>query len=438
MASSFEWRDVLRAKRRNYFVCAAFFLCGLLFHCLVTRTFPVRLVLTELVWSVSLFMLGMSVGTGWVASRWASLIATSICLVATTMLVHQSGGPTSPYFQMFTALPFLLAMFSPETLVPTLLGSGATLGAVVLVDLLAQVPPERVALQVVDFVMLVALALVGMRTYRRMVDAQRTTDQQRLEVMEQLADSERRRARSERERAEVERLVLVGQLAAGVAHEVNNPLAYVKSNLGFLEREVRNPDPLMDRDELRLVLAETQQGVLRIQQIVTDLRSFSRAGSQSEEEQGQLESALLEATRLASVRLRERGHVLLALDPGLPMVRLGQRHLVQVLLNLLLNAADAVEAADPTCMAHISVRAWRVEALVRVEVDDNGPGIAPEVLQRLFEPFYTTKPPGQGTGLGLALCREFISRVGGTIHAENRPGGGARFVIQLPVIPALT
>ena len=107
-----------------------------------------------------------------------------------------------------------------------------------------------------------------------------------------------------------------------------------------------------------------------------------------------------------------------------------------MLLNLLLNAADAVEMADPKSLAHISVRAWQVETQVRLEVDDNGPGIPPAVLSRLFEPFYTTKPPGQGTGLGLALCREFISRAGGTIHAENRPGGGARFVMLLPVAPA--
>jgi C4-dicarboxylate-specific signal transduction histidine kinase len=209
----------------------------------------------------------------------------------------------------------------------------------------------------------------------------------------------------------------------------------VKSNLAFLEREARGGKSL-DCEELCEVLSETRQGVLRIQQIVTDLKDFSRAGNGGDEARGVLEEAVLEAKRLASVRLRERGDVLLALDPGLPAVRLEQRRVVQVMLNLMLNAADAVELADPTCQAHITVRAWRVEEGVRVEVDDNGPGIPLEVLPRLFEPFFTTKPPGRGTGLGLALCREYVSRVGGSLHAENRPGGGARFVLRLPVAPA--
>ncbi|HZI06328.1 MAG TPA: ATP-binding protein, partial [Archangium sp.] len=82
--------------------------------------------------------------------------------------------------------------------------------------------------------------------------------------------------------------------------------------------------------------------------------------------------------------------------------------------------------------AAIAVRARQVEGGVRLEVEDNGPGIPEEVLKRLFEPFFTTKPPGKGTGLGLALCREYVSRVDGSLHAENRPEGGARFVLWLP------
>jgi len=106
--------------------------------------------------------------------------------------------------------------------------------------------------------------------------------------------------------------------------------------------------------------------------------------------------------------------------------------MVQVLLNLLVNAADAVELVTPSRPAHIGVGARRVDGGVRVVVEDNGPGFAPEVLSRLFEPFFTTKPPGKGTGLGLALCREFVSRAGGSLQAENRPEGGARFVLRMP------
>ncbi|HZI07101.1 MAG TPA: ATP-binding protein, partial [Archangium sp.] len=148
-------------------------------------------------------------------------------------------------------------------------------------------------------------------------------------------------------------------------------------------------------------------------------------------DEGVAEDAIQEAKRLASVRLRGLGDLSLEVDPGLPRVRLGQRHLVQVLVNLLLNAADAVEEAVPPRRARIEVRARRVEGGVRVEVEDNGTGIPREALPRLFEPFFTTKPPGKGTGLGLALCHEYVCRAGGTLTAENRPEGGARFVLTL-------
>jgi two-component system, NtrC family, sensor kinase len=423
---------LLRVNRKNYIVCGSVLPTVVVLHCVVTRTLPVGLVVSQLVVGALFLLLALGLGARSIPTRYLDAAAGVLAIVGTTVFVHLSGGPDSPYFHVFSALPFLLAMFTPATLVPTLVGGGVTLSAVLLVGILAGQPPAHLLLQALDFSLLLGLALFGTRTYRRMAQAQRTAHQARLHALEQLAESERRRGDAERERAEVERLVMVGQLAAGVAHEVNNPLAYVKANLSFLERELEEGE--LDRQELRGVLAETRQGVLRIQQIVTDLKDFSRAGSRSDEARGSLEVAVHEAKRLASVRLRERGEVLLALDPDLPVVGLEQRRVVQVVLNLLLNAADAVELADPSCQAHITVRAWREEAAVRVEVDDNGPGIPPEVLPRLFEPFFTTKPPGRGTGLGLALCREYVSRVGGSLHAENRPGGGARFVLRLPVV----
>ncbi|PTL79916.1 sensor histidine kinase [Vitiosangium sp. GDMCC 1.1324] len=423
-----------RVKRKNYFVCAAILAGGVVVQGVVSDDIGSAFLLVQLGWSVGFVVLGLMVGAGWIAVKSSGFGSGLVSLVGVTALIHLTGGPYSPFFPLLIGLPLALAMFTPDTRTPTIVITGGMLGAVVMLDGMAGMPLRRMLLQVSGFGVLGGVAIVGSQTYQRMRGAERSAQQERLEALERLAESERLRMRAERERTEVERLVMVGQLAAGVAHEVNNPLAFVKSNLCFIEDELKRESTTQDRAELYDVLAETQQGVLRIQQIVSDLRRFSREGDESGE-QGRPEDAMHEAKRLASVRLRGLGEASLDIAPGLPAVRLGQRHLVQVLLNLLLNAVDAVETAVPARRALIWVRAQTVDGKVQLEVEDNGPGIPPDVLPKLFEPFFTTKPPGKGTGLGLALCREYVSRAGGTLHAENRPEGGARFVLVLPAVP---
>ncbi|WP_375770279.1 ATP-binding protein [Archangium gephyra] len=441
-ADSTGQRALIRVKMKNFFVCSALLIGGFIAHGLAGG-FSLALALTYLGWCASFMAVGAAVGAGWIPVKSTGLWTGPVTLGATAVLIHLTGGPRSPCFPMLGSLPFAMAIFSPDTRLPTVLASVWVVASTVVLDVMAGVALREMLMHVASFGLLGAVAIVGGQTYRRMSEAEKVAQQERLvaqqerlAVLEQLAESERRRVRAERERAEVDRLVLVGQLAAGVAHEVNNPLAFVKSNLGFLERELRNEGGPLDVAELRDVLAETQDGVLRIQQIVMDLRRFSREMEGGDE--GLVEDAIHEAKRLASVRLRGLGDMALEIGPGLPLVRLGQRHLVQVLLNLLVNAADAVEDAEPARRAVIAVRARQVGGGVRLEVEDNGPGIPEDVLPRLFEPFFTTKPPGKGTGLGLALCREYLSRVDGSLHAENRPEGGARFVLWLPAVGALT
>ena len=436
-ADSSESRLLLRVKRKNYFVCAALLIGGAFLQGLWSGAFVPVLVLVQLGWSASFVVIGGGIGAGWIPLRLTGVLSVLVSLPAVTVLIHFTGGPASPYFPLLGAVPLIIAMFTPDARLPTVLAIGTTLVALFALGVLAGEPMRVMLQQLSSFGLLGVMALFGSQTYRRMRNAEKSAQQERLVALEQLAESERRRMRAERERAEVERLVLVGQLAAGVAHEVNNPLAFVKSNLHYLDRELSGTlSP--EKTELRELLNETRQGVLRIQQIVMDLRRFSRDGMGSEEAEGVPEDAMHEAKRLASVRLRSLGEVALDVTPGLPRVRLGQRHLVQVLMNLLLNAADAVEGAVPPRRAHIVVSAREVEGGVRLEVEDNGPGIPPEVLPRLFEPFFTTKPSGKGTGLGLALCREYVSRAGGMLQAENRAEGGARFVLVLPAMPELT
>jgi signal transduction histidine kinase len=420
----------LRVKRRIFFVSASMILAIPLVRLLLSGTIIPTLALVQLLWGLSHVLLGVCVGAGVLAPWLGGTLAAMVCVPAVSAIIHFTGGPASPYFVTIVCVPLLVALFAPDSRLPTLVSYGGMLVAVVVLNRLAGVPSGTYLPQLLVFGCVGVFGFYGGRTYRRLRETERTAQEERLSALERLAESERLRVRAERERAEVERLVLVGQLASGVAHEVNNPLAFVKSNLHYLERELLEEDGPPDKGELRELLNETREGVLRIQQIIMDLRRFAREGDMATEP-GSPAVAIEEARRMASVRLRSMGEVVVDVTPGLPEVRLGQRHLVQVLVNLLLNAADAVEEAVPARRARIVVRARRVDGGVRLELEDNGTGIAPEVLPRLFEPFFTTRPPGKGTGLGLALCRDYVTRTGGTLTAENRPEGGARFMLTL-------
>ena len=234
---------------------------------------------------------------------------------------------------------------------------------------------------------------------------------------------------SETRRAHAERLAIVGRLASGVAHEINNPLAFVKANVSVLHRELFGPRPL-SASEAREILDETAVGIDRICQIVADLKSLSHEG-RDEVEPVDLRDLVDGAVRLASVRRPAGLKVLVEVPRGL-LVRANRRKLAQVVLNVLVNAGESIDEAK-TVNPCVSVRSTGVDDGVALFIDDNGPGITPDALQHLFEPFFTTKAPGKGTGLGLALSREYLAAFGATIRGANLPGGGARFTVTLKV-----
>ncbi|MFZ5442921.1 MAG: sensor histidine kinase [Myxococcota bacterium] len=225
---------------------------------------------------------------------------------------------------------------------------------------------------------------------------------------------------------QTERLAVLGTLAAGVAHELNNPLAYVTANLKQLEREP--PDDAAERAE---IWAETRAGLERIAAIVRDLKGISRASPRGVDAL-ELDALLRQTARLTSLRSRGRVKLEVELEQDLPACTADEQRLAQVLLNLAVNACDALEEhARPDPLIRFS--AQRAGERVRVVVEDNGPGVDPEVKRRLFTPFFTTKPPGKGTGLGLVLSREYLEAFGGTLRCEDSPLGGARFVVELAV-----
>ncbi len=225
-----------------------------------------------------------------------------------------------------------------------------------------------------------------------------------------------------------ERLASVGRLAAGVAHEIGNPIAAI---LGFEELLLEGDLP---REEQRDFLLRMKRETERINRVLRDLLDFARAPTRAANAStggvGSVQTAVDAVLTLVAPQKELRGVEIVRVVPSdLPLVSMAEERLEQVLLNLLLNAGDAAPRPD----GRVSIHAARRDGVVVVEVVDNGPGLADSVKESLFEPFVTTKEIGKGTGLGLAVCRGLVESANGTITAENAASGGARFIITLPV-----
>ncbi|HVW24794.1 MAG TPA: HAMP domain-containing sensor histidine kinase [Polyangiaceae bacterium] len=221
-----------------------------------------------------------------------------------------------------------------------------------------------------------------------------------------------------------EQLASVGRLAAGIAHEIGNPIAAIMGMQDLLLDG--GLEPAQERDFLRRMRNETD----RINNIVRDLLDFARPAAKnlsSSSEPTNVEAAIHDTVALVTPQKSFRDVQLdVDVSPALPPVRLAREHLVQVLLNLLLNAADACGPGG-----HVKVLAGPAGDGVAIAVEDDGPGVAADVRSRLFEPFATTKDVGKGTGLGLAVCRGLVEASGGTIDLDAAHAPGARFVVVL-------
>jgi signal transduction histidine kinase len=256
----------------------------------------------------------------------------------------------------------------------------------------------------------------------------------RLVITERLADDIARRKQMQARLLLTDRLASVGTLAAGVAHEINSPLAYVIANLELLAHEL--PDALGPYAGERLtqltdMVKSARDGAERVRLTVRDLKTFSASRS---EEVGPVDvrRAFELAIQMSWNEIRHRAR--LVKDYGeLPPVRANESRLGQVFLNLLVNAAQAIpEGAADRNEIRIMTRPGP-PGRVTIEVRDSGAGIAPELLTRIFDPFFTTKPAGVGTGLGLSICHSIVTALEGEISVDSAAGRGTTFRVVLPV-----
>lgn len=387
----------------------------------------------RLLWSGALVACGL-VDRSRPGSRHSPRIAGVAGILSTAGFLYVSaltGGTDSLYFPMTLFMPILISQVEPEWVVPMRVTT-----AVVLLGGLAIILAEGGSLYLLAG-WTMASAFMGwwavhwFTRVKRHLDAEREAERKRAEAEQATARATAELARAEQRRAQSERLAAVGRLATGVAHEINTPLSYIRSNLDFLARALENhPDP-----ELRGAAQDSLAGVDRIAEIVRDLRGFSRA-TEDPLELMDTRQAIDEAVRLASVRLRGSASLVTDIAPGLPAIQCRRGRLVQILVNLLVNAVEAIEQAPQKLDEPLVVLGARVvEGSVLLWVEDSGPGVPEEVARNLFQPFVSTKPRGAGLGMGLALSREFVEGLGGTLRLCRGTLPGARFELELPLRP---
>jgi signal transduction histidine kinase/CheY-like chemotaxis protein len=270
------------------------------------------------------------------------------------------------------------------------------------------------------------------RERRERIEAEAIAAKANRELVE-LQRVEEQLKRSQAQLLLADRMLSVGTLAGGVAHEINNPLAYVIANLDFIDEALRSLRQRVKDDELaelEEVVGDARQGADRVRRIVRDLKTFSRA---DDDRRGpvDLKRVLELSISLASTEIRHRARLVQNYSDA-PRVEASESRLAQVFLNLLINAAHAIPLGGADKNEIRLVVRTRADGSAVVEVRDTGSGIPPNQLTRIFDPFFTTKTIGGGTGLGLSICHGIVSALGGEITVESEVGKGTTFTVVLP------
>lgn len=301
-----------------------------------------------------------------------------------------------------------------------------------------------------------AVVLARVRLHLELKQARDRLSEENIRLEEKILERTRALETTQNQILQAEKMAALGLLAAGVAHELNNPIGFVTSNLGTLSKYVDDymqviemaqnclksvADPsagkpfekiLMEKDldylnqDTRDLLAESKDGMERMRRIVADLRAFSRTDEQVWK-RSDLHLGLESTLNLVWNEIKYKAEVIKDYDI-LPEVNCEPSQINQVFMNLLVNAAHAIESKGK-----ITIVTRKIGDTVVIEISDTGRGIPPENLNRIFEPFFTTKPVGKGTGLGLSLAYGIIQRHQGALTVESTVGVGTTFRIQLPI-----
>jgi signal transduction histidine kinase len=284
------------------------------------------------------------------------------------------------------------------------------------------------------------------------------TEAELLRRNNELTELNARLSMAQEQLMQSEKLASIGQLAAGVAHEINNPIGYVFSNFETLgtyigrmltmfdsyqqaeasigdasvlaslraQRASIDLDYLME--DIPVLMAESREGISRVRKIVQDLKDFSRVDANQEWQWANLHAGIDSTLNIVSNEVKYKADVIKEYGQ-IPDIECQPSHINQVIMNIVINGAHAITAQR----GRITIRTGCDDVNVWIEIADNGTGIPKEILTRIFDPFFTTKPIGSGTGLGLSLSYGIIQKHNGQIDVQSEPGKGTTFRITLPI-----
>ncbi|MBV4456873.1 hybrid sensor histidine kinase/response regulator [Pseudomonas sp. COR58] len=297
-------------------------------------------------------------------------------------------------------------------------------------------------------------ASIQMHHLEQLVDEGTAQFRQASEALQREIDERRQ---LEGQLVQSEKLASLGQLAAGVAHEINNPIGFISSNLGTLDGYIKQLLEMLDAyaaasrsletgaaaqleqlrarleldfllEDIPLLIGESKEGIGRVGRIVKDLKDFSRVDTNQEWQWANLQLGIESTLNIVANELKYKADVVKEYQP-LPDIECLPSQINQVIMNLIVNAAQAMGPERGT----ITLRTGQRADTAWVEVADTGSGIAPDTLQKIFDPFFTTKPVGQGTGLGLSLSYGIVKKHGGEISVRSELGAGTTFRVELPL-----